>query len=183
MKLYISDIHFGHKNVIDFDKRPFQDVNEMDAQLIVNWNQKVNKEDHIYIIGDFAFRNEKLEEWYLSQLNGHKHLVIGNHDGKLLQNSVAMEYFETVDKMVHVADGGRHICLCHFPICEWNGYHKGHWHIYGHIHGRREDTYQIMKTREKALNAGCVINEYVPVSFEELMENNRRFKCWEADME
>lgn len=28
MNLYISDTHFGHKNVIGFDHRPFLDVNE-----------------------------------------------------------------------------------------------------------------------------------------------------------
>ena len=26
MNLYISDLHFGHKNVILFDHRPFSDV-------------------------------------------------------------------------------------------------------------------------------------------------------------
>lgn len=28
MNLYISDMHFGHKNVISFDHRPFADVEE-----------------------------------------------------------------------------------------------------------------------------------------------------------
>ena len=26
MKLYISDVHFGHRAAIDFDHRPFADV-------------------------------------------------------------------------------------------------------------------------------------------------------------
>lgn len=30
MNLYISDLHFGHKNVIGFDHRPFIDTDEMD---------------------------------------------------------------------------------------------------------------------------------------------------------
>ena len=30
MNLYISDLHFGHKNVILFEHRPFSDVDTMD---------------------------------------------------------------------------------------------------------------------------------------------------------
>ena len=34
MKLYISDLHFGHQSAINFDHRPFADVAEMDRVLI-----------------------------------------------------------------------------------------------------------------------------------------------------
>jgi calcineurin-like phosphoesterase family protein len=176
MNLFTSDLHFGHSNVIKFDQRPFENVDEMDHALIELWNSRVQPEDNIYIVGDFCYRNTHPEEWYLQQLKGHKHLVIGNHDAKLLKNAAAMEYFESVDKMMHVVEEGRHICLCHFPIIEWHGYYKGHWHIYGHIHSRKSDTYTFMKTRERALNAGCMINNYMLVSFNELIENNRRFQ-------
>lgn len=73
MNLYISDLHFGHKNVIKFDDRPFDNVDEMDKALICLWNDKVKTEDHIYIVGDFCYRNGRPEQWYLKQLNGHKH--------------------------------------------------------------------------------------------------------------
>ena len=176
MNLYISDLHFGHTNVISFDHRPFADRNEMDAVLIRLWNSRVRPDDHVYIIGDFSYRSDKGAEWYLRQLKGHKHLVIGNHDGDTLKNEKAMSYFESVDKMMHVMDGDKHICLCHFPIAEWNGYHKGHWHIYGHIHGRKEETYEFMSKKEKALNAAACINNYTPSSINELIRNNEYFK-------
>lgn len=84
---------------------------------------------------------------------------------------------EGIDKMMHVEDGGRHICLCHFPIAEWNGFFRGSWHIHGHIHNRRNETYEFMKTRQRALNAGCMINNYAPVSFDELVFNNEVFRA------
>jgi calcineurin-like phosphoesterase family protein len=176
MNLYISDLHFGHKNVIRFDHRPFPDVEEMDKVLITRWNGRVAPDDDVYIVGDFAFHNEKPEEWYLEQLKGRKHLVIGNHDNRLLKNEKAMSYFEMVDKMMHVVDMGNQICLCHFPIADWNGMYRGSWHIYGHIHCSTTQAYQYMKTCERALNAGCMINNYTPASFQELVRNNREFK-------
>lgn len=173
MIFYISDLHFGHQNVIRFDDRPFSDVNEMDRTLITLWNSRVTDDDTVYIIGDFAFRNEKPEEWYLKRLAGKKHLIVGNHDGKLLQNPAAMAYFESVDKMKHVVDGNKNICLCHFPIAEWNGFRKGNPHIFGHIHGRYNQAFQFMKQFPNALNAGCMINGYMPVTYKELVVNNQ----------
>ena len=86
MNLYIADLHFGHRSAITFDHWPFKDCDEMDMAMIKLWNSRVAPDDHVYIIGDFAHRSEKDEAWYLQKLRGHKHLVIGNHDGKLLQN-------------------------------------------------------------------------------------------------
>lgn len=33
-----------------------------------------------------------------------------------------------------------------------------------------------MKNRERALNAGCMINNYATVSFNELVRNNKMFR-------
>ena len=54
MNLYISDLHFGHTNVIRFDHRPFADVDKMDHCMIKLWNSRVSAEDDVYIIGDFV---------------------------------------------------------------------------------------------------------------------------------
>lgn len=176
MKYYISDTHFGHASVLKFDGRPFETIEEHDRTLIEYWNARVTNKDDIYILGDFAYRNEKPEEWYLERLKGRKHLIIGNHDKRLLENATAMKYFETVEKLLHVSDGGHEISLCHYPLAEWFGYYKGHHHIYGHIHGRGNETAAFMKTRERALNAGCMINGYMPVTLEELRVNNQRWR-------
>ncbi len=176
MNLYISDLHFGHKNAIQFDLRPYETVEEMDRDLISKWNRKVNDDDHVYIIGDVFLQNKKPEEWYLEQLKGKKHLVIGNHDTRLLKNQKAMVHFESVDKMMHVSDGGKQICLCHYPIAEWNGLYRNSWHIYGHIHGVKNRAYMHMKYYEHALNASACINGYAPCTLDELIENNHKFK-------
>lgn len=178
MNYYISDLHFGHKNAISFDERPFDNVNEMARVMIDGWNKKVSEDDNVYILGDFTYRDDKSPEWYLKQLNGHKHLIIGNHDGLLIKDTNATRHFETIDKMMHVEDeiSGTHvhIVLCHFPILHWNKKRHGSYHIYGHIHSHDYETSKIMYefSEGRALNAGCMINHYVPCSLRELITNN-----------
>ena len=53
--MYISDLHFGHANIIKIDKRPFSDVEEMNQKMIENWNNKVKSDDWVYILGDFCW--------------------------------------------------------------------------------------------------------------------------------
>lgn len=51
---YISDLHLGHENVIRFDNRPFDSVEEMNETLVNNWNSVVTNADHVYHLGDFC---------------------------------------------------------------------------------------------------------------------------------
>ena len=176
MNLYISDLHFGHANVINFDHRPFSDIDDMDRMLVKFWNNRVQQDDHVYIIGDFCYRNERPEEWYLRQLKGHKHLIIGNHDQNLVKNDKAMSYLETVDKMMLVQEEDKRIVLCHYPLCDWYRKASGSYHVYGHIHQNKDDVYEFMKHQERALNAGCMLNNYAPASLNELIRNNETFQ-------
>lgn len=182
MNFYISDLHFGHKNVIRFDTRPFHSVDEMDEALIRLWNDKVSDKDDVYIVGDFSYRSGRQEQWYLKQLKGHKHLILGNHDIKIQDNEEAMSFFESVDQIKIIKDSDKDIVLCHFPLASWPMEHHGSWHIYGHVHGNRgtddrSDVIRYMHSKERALNAGCMINDFLPASFDELITNNKRF--WE----
>ena len=177
MFLYTGDLHFGHRDVIFFDHRPFDDVDEMDRALIRLWNDRVLTDDHVYILGDVCYQNTHPEEWYLRQLKGHKHLIIGNHDGSLLNNPKAMRYLESVEQIAEIDDNGNTIVLCHYPMANWNGYRGGTWHIHGHIHNQKNEAFEFLKTKEKALNAGCMLNRYTPVSFRELRRNNETFKA------
>ena len=55
MNYFISDLHFGHLNIIRLDNRPFTTLEEMDNKLIENWNNTVTRDDTIYILGDFSW--------------------------------------------------------------------------------------------------------------------------------
>lgn len=73
MTLFTSDLHFGHKNIVDLCRRPFADVEEMDAVLIENWNRKVKKNDVVYLTGDVVWDKKKVA-YYMEQLSGKKTL-------------------------------------------------------------------------------------------------------------
>ena len=56
MSIYVtSDLHFGHKNIIKYENRPFNNIEEMDKAIIDLWNETINDEDLIYILGDFSW--------------------------------------------------------------------------------------------------------------------------------
>lgn len=85
MNYFISDLHLGHKNSLKFDNRPFNTIEEQDKFIIENWNKTITNEDDVYILGDFSwYKSAKTIEIY-SNLKGKKHLIIGNHDHKLLK--------------------------------------------------------------------------------------------------
>lgn len=175
MNFYTSDLHFGHRNVIRFDNRPFSDITEMDNCLIENWNKKVNNDDHIYVLGDFAYKSELGEEYYLSKLNGIKHLVSGNHDLKLLKNEKALSYFESVDALKVIVEDHKQITLCHYPIASWLGSMRGSYMLYGHIHISNGEVVKFMRERGNSYNVCTCVNNYEPVTLEELIINNDRF--------
>ena len=109
--------------------------------------------------GISAIETKKSAEWYLSQLKGHKHLVLGNHDTRLLDNEIAMGYCDSIDRMMYVSDSGKEICLCHYPMSEWNGSYRGHLHFYGHIHDKRDEAWEYMNQgRTLIMWAACYMD-------------------------
>lgn len=112
----------------------------------------------------------------MNQLKGHKILIIGNHDAAILKNPEAIKCFDSIESMLEIYDRDKKICLCHYPLAEWNGEMRGTWHIFGHIHSNTNGAYEYMKTKKHALNAGCMLNNWAPVTFEELVVNNKKFQ-------
>jgi len=182
MIYYISDTHFGHKNVIKFDQRPFKDIEEMDQTVIDNWNNIVTNDDDVYILGDFVYKSRYDAAWYLKQLNGKKHLIIGNHDKHLITNEKAMTYFESVNNLLEIQDNGNKVVLCHYPIAEWNQYYRDSYHIYGHIHNAQSESQQYMFAQQHAFNAGCMIHEYKPVTLSQMIEKSKIMKNKESHL-
>lgn len=132
---YISDTHFGHNNVIYFDKRPFEDSEEMDKEMIARWNDQVKRGDHVYIVGDFIWTKPNAASEYLSKLNGHKHLILGNHDKGMGKEAKTARFFASIQEIKTIKDDGRKVFMCHYPI-PWFPLHRNEnsVHLFGHTH-------------------------------------------------
>lgn len=184
MKFYISDLHFGHKNILTFDSRPFFTLSEMEQALISNWNNRVTKNDEVYILGDMFWYNEEAPR-ILSELKGRKYLILGNHDRV---NAEMAKYFVWCDKRLEVIkDEGQKVVLCHYPIAHWDGqmHTPQTIHLYGHIHQGRDarpfEKYaklweKTMNMMFKAANVGCMMPymDYTPRTLEEI----KKAKGW-----
>jgi calcineurin-like phosphoesterase family protein len=82
----------------------------MHIGLINNWNSVVSANDEVFILGDFSFRGVTRTNLILSQLNGRKILIQGNHDSGCKNSSFDEKYFNlTLDL------GGHTVELSHFP--------------------------------------------------------------------
>lgn len=180
MIYYIGDLHFGHRNCLNFDRRPFKDLDEMHTALIRNWNSTVSKDDTVYIVGDFSFRSSIDPVEYLTQLNGHKFLARGNHDDKLiksLSDHSTEAHVEDIRDIYKVTDGVNRVIVCHFPLADWEGKRHGNYHVYAHVHANLADNaLRYMLQEEKALNAGVMINNYTPATLGNLVLSNNKFK-------
>lgn len=97
MNYYISDLHLGHANVIRFDNRPFENIDEMETEIIRRWNERVTPQDTVYIIGDFSWRTSNSWIPVLKQLKGRKVLIRGNHDPKRIDGKLAKMFDDVKD--------------------------------------------------------------------------------------
>ncbi len=181
---YISDLHLGHANIIPMGRPQFETIEKMNEYLIRQWNEHVDVNDEVWICGDFSYRSGLDVGHYLKQMTGKKHLIIGNHDIKWMKNCRLYKYFESVSHMEVIKDGKKTITLCHYPLMEWSGSRHAKysldgtsWLIHGHLHNSRTSNayYYIRDYLPCALNCGVDVNDFHPVDFDELLENNDRF--------
>ena len=130
---FTADTHFYHKNVIDYCKRPFADVDTMNRELIARWNAKVSPRDTVWFLGDFAMTNNRqhLQELFQA-LNGGKNLIQGNHDHKRTRQ---LNWAVWPPEGVYGQLDGVNVFMSHYPHDEWDGQDRGRVHLHGHTHG------------------------------------------------
>lgn len=171
---FTSDLHFNHTNIINYCKRPFNDVKEMDETLIYYWNKYIKPKDIVFILGDFIFGGSAQWKYYCNRLNGKKYLILGNHDEHNFQNSFK-QYFEEVSYMMHIQINDQDIILSHYPLlCYPGSYNKRNptWNLFGHIHSGENSTSKDLSRLSVLFpyqyDVGVDNNAFSPVNFSQL---------------
>ena len=99
-----------------------------------------------------------------------------------MKRVAASDYFASVQTLKEVEVDGRVLTLCHYPMLSYPQARRGYM-VYGHIHNNvRDDYWPLIARRSRMLNVGVDVNDFEPVTFDELVENNRAFIASHADV-
>lgn len=179
---FTADLHFGHENVLKFDNRPFNTVDEMDVELINRWNKKVGKGDLVYVLGDMIWKSRNNDaETLIKSLNGQIILIKGNHD-RFLHNAKAKNALAGVkdyDDIAVTLENGtvRRCILSHYFMPFYNGHRNQAILLHGHSHTSEEAPLELdiakrlsnMGSRNEIYNVGCMYWNYEPVTLDEIL--------------
>jgi calcineurin-like phosphoesterase family protein len=156
-----ADLHLGHKNIIGYTGRPFDTVEQMDQTLIDNVNARVQKDDRLIIVGDFAFGKPQP---YLEKINCNRiSLIPGNHDGRWWKE-LERSTIDLLSPLVTLTDYPVPIVLCHYPLETWDRRQYGSRHAHGHVHGRK------MSSVKGRIDVGVDPNNFCPVSVDDFFK-------------
>lgn len=170
-KWFTSDTHFGHVKVIEYCKRPFKDVDEMNRVMTERWNARVAPEDTVFHMGDVAMGPVEYLDGYVAGLNGYKILVKGNHD-RTTSRMLRAGFNEVVNELYLELDGVK-LFLHHQPLPSKLWEAKALLHLCGHVHNEFARQGQI-------INVGVDVRNFEPKSLEELLDESERIQAREV---
>lgn len=177
MRYFTSDLHFGHKPIIEFCDRPYRDVEHMNWVLLARINETVKPDDLLYILGDFSFYPKDQNVKIVKDINCPVVLIRGNHDHN---NRIKGVGFADVHDELDIQLGKHLVTLSHFPywIAGPDGHERregngtipdrykdrrpkdvGLWLLHGHTH----DTGRIRK-EFRMIHVGVEAWQYAPIA-------------------
>lgn len=155
---FTADEHYYHKNIIKYCHRPFNDIQEMNHELIKRHNEVVSKYDITIHIGDFTLIKDIIMiNEIIKKLNGRHIFIKGSHDTWLKNNINILEFYDKI--------ASNHIVCCHYPLWIWPKSHYNSWHLFGHVHGSLNH-----EIRGKCHDVGVDNNNFYPFSKQQIIK-------------
>ena len=166
MKIFVTaNQQFGRFNAIKMYKRPFLSVEEMNFNLIKEWNSVVSKEDIVYVLGNFAWDPETAEI-VVNQLNGNIIVIPGEHDKAIeeldrMKNNLLNVKFREFD-IEYILEVGASIS--YWPLSEWPLKSEGIPSVIGYP-GKKYKT----DHKKNIINCNCDLWDYKPIEINKIL--------------
>ena len=210
---FISDLHIGHKNVLNcegssnFDGRNFKTFDEMNQAILNNWNSVINNGDHVYILGDTLWKETDENIALISQFKGNLHAIKGNHDrfSDARYRRLFCEICDYKEVSDNINGKNYNVVLFHYPIMFWNKMKQvnndgsprtKNYNIllYGHTHNSNEEKLyqQFLKYINDnygygamAFNVGCMMPymNYTPRTLEEILATHGKIETYDKTVD
>lgn len=171
MRFFTSDLHFGHRPIIEFCNRPYWNLEDMKNDLIKNINDVVKQTDLLYILGDFSFLPKDNNVEIVKAINCPVVLIRGNHDHSGRIKGVG---FADVHNELDIQLGNYIVTMSHYPF---RGDHTaieryldrrpkdvGQWLLHGHTHSKER-----INRAERMIHVGVEAWQYSPISEEDVI--------------
>lgn len=194
MNYFIADLHFGSEEILQRENRPFSDIDVFQRYCYDLWNEVLNKNDTLYIIGDFINYNkdnklsiDEIDDIFTSikRIKANAILIIGNNEERIIKelfnNSFELfrDYlkkcgFKDIKKDEFISFEGENFYLNHYPSKHVDKYIN----LFGHTHKATG------LWKPYGLNVGCDLNYFQIYSEDDIINLLKiKRKWWDNDID
>lgn len=168
-----SDLHFGHDKAFLYSPRGFNSIEEHDNAIIKNWNQIVQPDDIVWVLGDLMLCDNVHGMNCINRLHGTINICLGNHDTdtrkSLYEN--AKWKIKSVQYATMLKYDKYHFYLSHYPTLTANFDQKGLTHcvinLFGHTHSKNK----FYENNPFMYNVALDANDNTPISLDDIIKN------------
>jgi calcineurin-like phosphoesterase family protein len=161
----IGNCQFGRATIIKQNKRPFDNVQEMNEEMIQRWNSVVTDEDDVIHLGNFAWDPSTTEE-VLMQLNGRRILMVPAEFDSAILDMQGKQALPTNAQIINriFEQPQLNATFAYWPLMEWPQKSKGHFLYYGFYSPKYKPDH-----KKKMINMACEFWNYTPQNIHSLI--------------
>ena len=153
----ISDTFFGRTSLAK--QRGFSSAEEMDNQIIENWNDKVKPDDIVWHLGNFCWDVISGEN-AIQRLNGNINIIQSEID--ICFNDMFSIHGINKFQGYFILESDN-VVMSHWPMADWPAKIKDSLHLHG---GNKKYKSELMT--EKRFNVNCELWSLGPISMHAL---------------
>lgn len=162
----IGNCQFGRSAVIKQNKRPFENVIDMNEEMIQRWNAVVTDEDTVIHLGNFAWDPTTAEE-AMGRLSGKTiYLLPGENDQAILDiltQGALPSHVKVINRIFE--NSQLKATFSYWPLMEWPQKNKGNYLYYGYYSPKYKSDH-----KKKMINMACEFWNYTPARIDNLIK-------------